>query len=97
MDEMTKRPGDGFRHTAGVGTGRSAIAVVVFYILLAALNVVELHASIMRQPYGPTRTFWLAVTGPFARGSHALYLDRPRAWLRAVLGRRLNDESATSG
>lgn len=69
---------------------RTIYAVAVFYLVLLLLNAGALHESVEHLPFGPARTFWLKVTGPFARGVGALGLDRPRALLKDALGSKIN-------
>lgn len=65
--------------------------VLVFYMLVLALNAVSLHRNNEYMPYGPTRTFWVAVSRPLARACEVLRLDRPRDWVTRSAGAALND------
>jgi hypothetical protein len=56
------------------------------------LNAPGIHKSAYNQPDGWKRDVALALTGPLADVSHALYLDRPRAAVQAVIGRSGDDE-----
>jgi len=65
-----------------------AVFALVFGLLLDAPG---LHKSAFNQSAGWQRSVALAVAGPLADTSHALYLDRPRSWLKAGLGRSADD------
>jgi hypothetical protein len=89
-----RRTGEGGRrlHSAG-----SAIVVSLGALLVALLlNAPGLHKSATIQPEGTKRDVALAVTGPLESVSRALYLDRPRATLKATLGRSDDDDIDTA-
>ena len=60
------------------------------------LNAPGLHKSATTQPEGAKREVALAFTGPLETVSGALFLDRPRAALKAALGRSDDDEIDTT-
>ena len=60
------------------------------------LNAPGLHKSATIQPEGWKRDVALGVTGPLEGVSGALLLDRPRAALKAALGRSNDDEVDTA-
>ena len=59
------------------------------------LNAPGVHKKAFNQPEGWQRTVALAFTGPLASVSHALRLDRPRAGVQALAGRRGEDRIDT--
>ena len=75
---------------ATISLRRVGPGLLVFYILALALNAASLHRNNEHLPYGPVRTFWVAVSGPVAKGCIALGLDRPREFVAAKVGRALN-------
>ena len=79
-------------HSAG-----SAVVVSLVGLLVGVLlNAPGLHKSATIQPEGWKRDLALAVTGPLEAVSDALLLDRPRAALKAALGRSDDDEIDTA-
>ena len=56
------------------------------------LDAPGLHKSAYNREPGWQRDTALALTRPLADTSHALYLDRPRAWLKDALGRSHDDD-----
>ena len=64
--------------------------LLVFYALALALNAGSLHRNNEHMPYGPVRSFWVAVSAPVAKGCGALGFDRPRAVLERTAGAALN-------
>ncbi len=65
------------------------IAAGLFIALL--LNASELEREAKAKPYGRERDVWVAIWKPFAVFSHALYIDRPRAWFDDAIGRGDDD------
>ena len=61
-----------------------------------ALDARGVHKSATIQPEGWKRNVALAVTGPLVDVSSALFLDRPRRALKAVLGRSSDDTVDTA-
>ena len=89
-----RRTAEGGRRLNSAG---SAIAVSLLGFLIAALlNAPGLHKSATIQPEGWKRDVALGVTGPLESVSGALLLDRPRAALKAALGRSDDDEVDTA-
>jgi len=89
-----RRTAEGGRrlHSAG-----SAIVVSLAGLVIALLlNAPGLHKSATTQPEGAKRKVALAFTGPLETVSGALFLDRPRAALKAALGRADDDEIDTA-
>lgn len=79
-------------HSAG-----SAIVVSLGALVVALLlNAPGLHKSATIQPEGWKRDVALGVTGPLESVSGALLLDRPRAALKAALGRSADDDVDTA-
>lgn len=79
-------------HSAG-----AAIVVPAAGLLVALLlNAPGLHKSATIQPEGWKRDVALGVTEPLEKVSGALLLDRPRAALKAALGRSDDDEVDTA-
>ena len=88
------RIGEGGRrlHSAG-----AAIIVSLGGLLIALLlNAPGLHKSATIQPEGWKRDTALAITGRLESVSSALFLDRPRRALKAVLGRSSDDQIDTA-
>lgn len=79
-------------HSAGAAIVVSAAGLLVALLL----NAPGLHKSATIQPEGWKRDLALGVTGPLESVSGALLLDRPRAALKAALGRSDDDEIDTS-
>jgi len=68
------------------------IGIAVLAIVLGALlNANGLRKTAQIQDAGWQRDLGLALTKPLASLSHALYLDRPRQWLKEALGRGSDD------
>jgi hypothetical protein len=89
-----RRTAEGGRRLNSAG---SAIAVSLLGLLIALLlNAPGLHKSATIQPEGWKRDVALGVTGPLESMSGALLLDRPRAALKATLGRSDDDEIDTA-
>ena len=88
--------GDGFP-TADLGSrmptwplGKMWNGLLAFYLIALALNAASLHRNNEQMPYGPVRSFWVAVSAPVARAAVAVGLDRPRAALTRTIGDALN-------
>lgn len=65
------------------------LAVIVGALLIAIfLNATELENEAKAKPFGTERDIWVAIWKPFSTVSHALFLDRPRAWVDAALDRK---------
>lgn len=88
------RMGDDGRRlgTAGHGLVVGALALVLGVFLTAP----GMHKSAFNRQPGTVRDVALAVTGPLARVSHALLLDRPRHLVQVVIGRGSADEIDTA-
>ena len=76
--------------------GHALVIAVVALAVGCLLNAPGLHKSAYNQPAGWKRDTALAVTGPLADVSHALFLDRPRKLLQSALGRRDEDRIDTT-
>jgi len=74
----------------GMPLGRAWRGLLAFYLLALALNAASLHRNNEQMPYGPLRSFWVAVSAPAARIAVATGLDRPRAFLTRTIGDALN-------
>ena len=89
-----ERQAEGGRRLHSAGS-----AVIVSLLALALglfLNAAGIHKSAYIQPQGWKRDLALDVTGPIKSVSHALFLDRPRKGLKAVLGRSSDDDINTA-
>ena len=64
---------------AGVPLRSTLVALMVFYAAAMLLNGRHLHEAAARRPYGPGRTFWMALTAPFHHAAVTLRLDAFRA------------------
>ena len=71
----------------GYRPGRVLWVIVVALFIALMLNATELENEAKSKPYGRNRDVWVAVWKPFAVVSHALYIDRPRAWFDDAIGR----------
>jgi hypothetical protein len=85
------------------GTDRRPLAAgkVILVALLAIaigtlLNAKGLRKTAQIQSAGWQRDLGLALTEPLVDASHALYLDRPRQWLKEALGRGSDDRIVNS-
>jgi hypothetical protein len=79
-----------------LGSAGGALVVCALALALAAvLNAPGTHKKAYNQPDGWKRDLALAVSGPVATASHAVYLDRPRAGLQALAGRSGADDIDT--
>jgi hypothetical protein len=89
-----RRTGEGGRRLHSAGSAVVVSLAALFVALL--LNAPGLHKSATIQPEGWKRDLALAVTVPLESVSGALFLDRPRAALKAALGRSDDDEIDTA-
>ncbi len=64
--------------------------LLVFYALALALNGVALHGNNEKLPYGPVRSFWVAVSAPVGHACSALKLDALRSWVAGTVGSAVN-------
>jgi hypothetical protein len=79
-----------------VGSAGGGFVVCALALALATvLNAPGAHKKAFNQPDGWKRDVALAVTGPLATVSGALYLDRPRVGLQALAGRSGADDIDT--
>ena len=76
----------------GMSIGHAWRGILLFYSIAFALNAVSLHQNNERLPYGPVRSFWVAVSSPFARAASAMGLDGARNWMAATWGAPLNKQ-----
>jgi lysophospholipase L1-like esterase len=76
--------------------GHALMIAVLALALGTLLNAPGLHKAAYNQPAGTERDVALALTGPLASVSHALFLDRPRKGLQSVLGRSGEDRIDTA-
>lgn len=88
LEEKASRAG---LPAAAMPLARAWRGLLVFYALALALNAVSLHRNNEHMPYGPVRSFWVAVSAPAARLAEALGLDRPRELLARTAGAALNN------
>jgi hypothetical protein len=86
MDRQTEESGS----RAAMPLTRVWRGLLVFYALALALNAVSLHRNNEYLPYGPVRTFWVAVSAPVARLAAAAGFERPREFLARTAGAALN-------
>ena len=77
--------------SAAIPLRRAWGGVLAFYAVALALNAAALHRNNEIMPYGPVRSFWLAVSGPVAQVCSALHFDRPRAFVARTAGKALNE------
>jgi hypothetical protein len=89
------RPGRRSRTTDGRRLWSAGHALIVAFLALALgllLNAPGTHKSAYNQPDGWQRDVATTFTGPLKDVSHALFLDRPRAAVKAVIGRSDDDD-----
>lgn len=80
-----------------LGTAGHALVVALLALVIGALlSAPGLHKTAFNQQPGLERDIALAVTGPLAGISSALRLDRPRALVKAAIGRSDDDEIDTA-
>ena len=72
---------------ATVPAGRVLLVVLIGLVLGALLNADSLVERAERKPFGWSRSLSLAIWNPTQTISHALALDRPRAWVDDLTGR----------
>ncbi len=78
-------------YAGAVPLRRAWAGLLVFYGVALALNAAALHRNNAALPYGPARSFWMALSGPAAWAAEAARLDRPREFLARTAGRILNE------
>jgi len=83
---------DGRRLTSA---GHAFLVLVLAVTLALVLNAPGAHKRAYNQSPGWKREVALAFTGPLAAASRALYLDRPRVAVQALIGRSGVDEIDT--
>ena len=74
----------------GVPLAKVVRGLVVFYVIALALNATSLHRNNEHLPYGPVRSFWVAVSAPISQAALFLHVDRPREWVANTVGAALN-------
>jgi uncharacterized protein len=74
-----------------LAAGRVILVALLAIAVGALLNANGLRKTAQIQSDGWQRDLALALTEPLADVSHALYLDRPRQWLKEALGRGSDD------
>lgn len=84
-----RRTPDGRRY-ASAGSGLVVLALGLAIAML--LSAPGIHKSAYNQPDGWKRDVSTALTAPLADISHALLLDRPRAAVKAAIGRSDDDD-----
>ncbi len=75
--------------------GHAVLVTWIGLVVASLLNAPGMHKTAFNQDDGLTRDVALALTGPLAGVSGALQLDRPRALVKATLGRSDDDEIDT--
>lgn len=85
MAEVEREQLDGGR--LGARPTRVLWVIAVGLVIALMLNASELEREAKAKPYGRDRDVWVAIWKPFAVVSHALYIDRPRAWFDDAIGR----------
>ncbi len=76
--------------------GHALVVCALALVLGTLLNAPGAHKRAFNQPEGWKRDVALAVTGPLAGTASALWLDRPRAGIQALIGRSGTDEIDTA-
>lgn len=76
------------------GAARTVAVVIGALVVGALLNADALLSTASSQEAGPRRDVAIAVATPLVEVSHAIGLDRPRAWLESVLGRTTDDPAS---
>ena len=71
--------------------GHAMVVAVLALAIGLLLDAPGLHKSAFNEPAGTQRSVALAITKPLESTSHALFLDRPRSWLKDALGRSGDD------
>jgi uncharacterized protein len=79
-----------------LAAGRVIMVALIALAIATLLNANGLRKTAQIQPDGWMRDAALAVARPLADVSHALYLDRPRQWLKEALGRGGDDRIDTT-
>jgi hypothetical protein len=75
--------------------GHALVVAALALVLGVLLNAQGVYKTAYNQPAGAKRTVALAFAGPVRDVSHALFLDRPRAWLQSAIGREGADRIDT--
>jgi hypothetical protein len=75
--------------------GHAMVVAVLALALGLLLDAPGLHKSVFNESAGTQRSVALAITGPLESTSHALFLDRPRLWLKSALHRSGDDSIDT--
>jgi uncharacterized protein len=89
----SRRGDDGRR----LGTaGHAFVTCILALVFGALLTAPGMHKSAFNRQPGTQREIALAVTGPLASLSHALFLDRPRHALQSAIGRGSADTIDTA-
>ncbi len=76
---------------SGMTLKKAWCGIWVFYLLALALNAASLHRNNEHMPYGPVRSFWVAVSAPIRAAAVALGADRPREGVARTVGKALNE------
>jgi hypothetical protein len=76
--------------------GHALVVAVLALLIGLLLDAPGLHKSAFNESAGIQRSVALAITAPLANTSHALFLDRPRAWLKDALHRSSDDTINTN-
>ena len=80
----------------GYRPARVMWVLVVGLLIALMLNATELENEAKSKPYGRNRDVWVAIWKPFAVVSHALYIDRPRAWFDRGIASRVPNRASKS-
>lgn len=75
--------------------GHAVLVTWIGLVVASLLNAPGMHKTAFNQDDGLSRDVALALTGPLAGMSGVLQLDRPRALVKATLGRSDDDEIDT--
>jgi hypothetical protein len=75
--------------------GHALVVAALALVVGVLLNAQGIYKTAYNQPPGFERDVALALAEPIRDVSHALWLDRPRQWLKSALGREDDDEIDT--